>query len=201
MIAVRDVRMSLFHQVGGHLHLDDAVRSRRRLTTLELVDNIHAGDDFAHYGVLAVEERALVKHDEKLAVGGIRIAGSRHADRSALERDFGKLRRQVRMVRTTGPIPILAVASLRHKAVDDPVERHVIIKAFARQKLQAFGVLRGEVVAQLDDDTAGRGFDDQRVLRIGTRGKLFIHLYSSSIDATFGLTTAQYDVTVRLWPS
>ncbi len=61
-------------RVGRHLHLDDAVGIGRRLAALELVHHVHAGDHFADHGILAVEEIAVVEHDEELAVGGVGIA-------------------------------------------------------------------------------------------------------------------------------
>src|SRR5579863_4450255 len=61
------MRPRLLH-VGRHLHVDDAVGIGRRLATFELVDHIHAAHDLADHRVLTVEERAVVKHDEELAV-------------------------------------------------------------------------------------------------------------------------------------
>jgi hypothetical protein len=52
------------------------------------------------------------------------------------------------------------------------VERHIVIKLVAGELLEARGMLRGDVVAQLHDDAALRGVDDKRVLRIGAGGQL-----------------------------
>ena len=43
------------------------------------------------------------------------------------------------------------------------MERHVVVEALARQLLDAFGMLRRQVRAQLEDDTALRGVDDNGV--------------------------------------
>ena len=37
------------------------------------------------------------------------------------------------MFRAAGAVTVLTVAGLRHEAVDHAVERHVIVKTFARQ--------------------------------------------------------------------
>ena len=92
-------------------------------------------------GVLAVEERAFVEHDEELAVGRVVVAAfARHADDAALERHIGKFGLQVRIRRAAGPVAVLAVAGLRHEAVDDAMERHVVVKSLARQLLESLGM-------------------------------------------------------------
>jgi len=48
------------------------------------------------------------------------------------------------------------------------VKRHPVVEAVARELLQPPGVLRGDVVAQLDDNAALRGVDQQRILWIGS---------------------------------
>ncbi len=107
------------------------MRSRisRRLAALELVDDIHAGRHFADDGILAVEEVAVRKHDEELAVGRVRVAGARRTDDAALERHVGEFRRHVRIFGAAGAVAVLAVAGLRHEAFDDAMERHVVIEA------------------------------------------------------------------------
>ena len=71
--------------------------------------------------------------------------------------------------RAAGAVAVRAVAGLRHETVDDAIERHVVVKAFARQLLQPLGVARRDVGAQFYDDLAGRSFEDQRVFRVGAR--------------------------------
>ena len=71
--------------------------------------------------------------------------------------------------RAAGAVAVLAVAGLRHEAVDHAVERHVVVELLARQRLEALGVLGREVGAQLDDDAAVLGVDQERVLRIERR--------------------------------
>ena len=116
-----------------------------------------------------VQKEAVVEHDEELAVGGIvAVALARHADDAALERHLGELGLEVRMLRAAGAIAVLAVAGLRHEAVDDAVERHVVVKTFARQHFQTLGMAGRDVGAQFYDDHAGRGLEDQRILRIGS---------------------------------
>ena len=121
---------------------------------------------------------AFGEHDEELRIGGIdAVAAPRHADDAALERHVGEFLLQVRIFRTAGAVEILAVAGLRHEAVDHAVERHVVVIALARQLLDPLGMLGREVGAQLDDDAALGGVDDDRVRlveiggqRLGDRG-------------------------------
>ena len=80
------------------------------------------------------------------------IAGTGHADDAALVRHAGKFLLEVRIFRAAGAVTVLAVAGLRHEAVDDAVERHVVVKVLAREQLQPLGVMRRNVVAQLDDE-------------------------------------------------
>jgi hypothetical protein len=69
-----------------------------------------------------------------------------------------------------GAVTVFAVAGLRHEAVDHAVERDVVIKAFARQKLHPLRVLGRDVVRELDDDASCRGIEDQRIVGIGSCG-------------------------------
>src|ERR1700756_1843632 len=75
---IAPLRRSL--HVGSDLHLRHHVGMVDRLALLELVDHVHAGDDLADHGVLAVQEVGLLGHDEELAVGRIVVAAlARHA--------------------------------------------------------------------------------------------------------------------------
>ena len=113
---------------------------------------------------MAVETGAVREHDEELRVRGIdAVAAPRHADNAALEVNVGEFLLQVRILGSAGAIEILAVAGLRHEAVHHPMERHVVVKTFTRELLDAFGMLRREIVAQLDDDAAFGGVDDDRI--------------------------------------
>src|SRR5207237_6500153 len=48
-------------------------------------------------------------------------------------------------------------------AVHHPMEWHDVVKTFTRELLDAIGMLRREIVAQLDDDAAFGGVDDDRI--------------------------------------
>src|SRR5579864_9117455 len=101
---------------------------------------------------------AFIEHYEELAVGGIvAVALARHADDAAVERHRGEFGLEVRMLRAAGAVAVLAVAGLRHETVDDPVERHVVVKTLARQLFQALGMAGRDVGTQFYDDAAGRG--------------------------------------------
>ena len=98
-------------------------------------------------------------------------AGARHADGAALERHVGEFGLEVRVFRSAGAVEILAVAGLRHEAVDHAVERHVVVIAVARELLDALGMQGREVGPQLDDDAALGGVDDDRILLVEAGGK------------------------------
>src|SRR6185437_2719108 len=129
-------------------------------------------------GVLAIEARAVGEHDEELRVGAVdAVAAPGHADDAALEMHVGEFLLQVRIFRSAGAIEILAVAGLRHEAVHHAMERHVVVKAVARELLDALGVLGRDIGAQFYDDAALGGVDDDRVClvevggqRLGERG-------------------------------
>ena len=64
----------------------------------------------------------------------------------------GKFGLQVRIRRAAGAVAVLAVAGLRHEAVDDAMERHVVIKSLARQLFESLGVSGRNVGVELDED-------------------------------------------------
>src|SRR5262249_489475 len=66
-----------------HGRFDDLVGVLDRFAAFDLVDVLHAGDDLAPHGVLAVEEAGVVKADKKLAIARIRVGGARHRHRAA----------------------------------------------------------------------------------------------------------------------
>ena len=107
---------------------------------------------------------------------------ARHADDAALERHVGELGLQVRIFRAAGAVAVLAVAGLRHEAGDHAVERHVVVEVLARELLEALGVLGREVVAQLDDDAAVLGVDEEGVLRIERRPASWLRDGGSGTD-------------------
>src|ERR1700730_6201363 len=106
---------------------------------------------------------ANMKKNCELAVSTL---SPRHADDAALERHAGDLRLQIGVFRPAGAVEILAVAGLRHEAIHHAVEWHVVVIAFARQLLDPLGVFRREVGAQLEDDAALGGVDDDGILLV-----------------------------------
>jgi hypothetical protein len=76
----------------------------------------------------------------------------------------------------------LPVAGLRHEAVDDAMERHIVVKMLAREHLQPRGVKRRDVVVKLDDDPAVIGFEVEGILRVETGGKRLSGDLSSTHD-------------------
>ena len=49
----------------------------------DLVHDVHAGDDLAESGVLAVQMRCILMHDEELAAGAVGVHAAGHADDAA----------------------------------------------------------------------------------------------------------------------
>src|SRR5215813_8205974 len=78
-------RSSSSFGVSGDLHADHSVGIDHRLALLDLVDHLHAGEDFPDHGIFAVEEGAVGIHDEELRIRRVWIARARHPDGAALE--------------------------------------------------------------------------------------------------------------------
>src|SRR5262249_43947807 len=97
---------------------------------------------------------------------------ARHADRAALERLAGELLLQVRIFGAAGAVEVLAVTGLGHEAVDDTVERHVVVVAVAGELLDPLGMLRCDVGAQRDHDAALGGVDHDGIVLVEIGGKL-----------------------------
>src|SRR5215831_19452271 len=109
--------------IRRHPNRDHAIRILNRLALLDLVDDVHAGQNLADYGVLTIKEGAVRIHNEELAVGGVvAVALAGHADDAALEGHLGEFRLQVGIFRAAGAIAVLPVTGLRHKACDHPME-------------------------------------------------------------------------------
>src|SRR5690349_12751299 len=88
---------------GGDAGADQLVRVRHRAAAggaaLDLVHRIHAGDDPAPDGVLAIEARGRREHDEELAVRAVRALAAGHTADATDEAVFvGELGRQVGQV-------------------------------------------------------------------------------------------------------
>jgi len=131
-------------------------------TALDRVQHIQAFGDFAHDGILPVQEIPLIEHDEELRVGGIRVLAARHTDDTPVKGQIRKLGRQVGHVRTThtGPAGVTAgfaefhITGLRHEAVDDTVKHDTIIGPLLCQCLEPLDVLGRYIFKQIDLDQA-----------------------------------------------
>src|SRR5688500_476336 len=93
---------------------------------------LHAFDHLAPHRILAVEEAAVVEADEELAVGAVRIACAGHRGDTADVRLAAELGPEVRLGRAAAA-GAGRIAALRHEAVDHPVERNAVVKAFPGQ--------------------------------------------------------------------
>ncbi|MET4761001.1 hypothetical protein ABH970_001373 [Bradyrhizobium ottawaense] len=123
-----------------------------------------------------IEAAAVGEHDEELRVGAVdAVAAPGHADDAAGEMHLGEFLLQVRIFRAAGAVEVLAVAGLRHEAVHDAMERHVVVIALARELLDALGMLGRDIGAQLDDDAALGGVDDDGVGLVEVGRQLLRH--------------------------
>src|SRR5690242_6084077 len=115
--------------VGRDLQRHDLVGILHRLAALDLIDILHAFDDLAPHGVLAIEEGGVVEADEELRIRRVRVLGARHRASTAAVIGVGELGLEVRLVgaahararRRIGRLRGVAeldVAGLRHEAVD-----------------------------------------------------------------------------------
>src|SRR5262249_28911936 len=95
----------------------------------------------------AVEEIAVAKHDEELAVPRVGVVGAGHADNAAPIGNVGELRLQVGVFGAAGAVAVLPIPGLRHEPGDDPVERYIVIELVAGELLEALSMLRRDVVA------------------------------------------------------
>src|SRR5690606_12246790 len=150
--------------VGRDLQRDDGVRLAHRLAALDLVDVLHAFDDLAPHGVLAVEPGGISEADEELAVAGVRVHGAGHRDGAALVLLRGELRLEL-LTRAAGAGAPRAT-SLGHEAVDHAMEDNAVVEAVADEFLDAADMAGCEVGAHLNDDGALGGLHHQRVFRI-----------------------------------
>src|SRR3546814_473776 len=90
-----------------------------------------------------IEAEARLQHDEELAVRAVGIIGARHRQRTAQMRPVVEFGLEVGKLR-----PALTgrgrVARLRHEAVDHAVELDPVVKAGARELLDALDMVRSE---------------------------------------------------------
>src|SRR3546814_8686179 len=88
-----------------------------------------------------IEAEARLQHDEELAVRAVGIIGARHRQRTAQMRPVVEFGLEVGKLR-----PALTgrgrVARLRHEAVDHAVELDPVVKAGARELLDALDRVR-----------------------------------------------------------
>ena len=114
---------------------------------------LHAFDDLAPDGVLAVEEAAVVGADEELAVGAVRVVGPRHRGGAAQVRLAAELGLEVGLIGAAGA-GAGRVTALGHEALDDSVEGDAVVEALLRELADPRDMAGGEVGPQADDDVA-----------------------------------------------
>src|SRR5215468_2171383 len=118
--------------IGRDPHLDDLVAAIFRddaafaLALRDLVDELHAGDDLAPDGVLAVQPGGVGKADEELAIGAVGIARARHGYRAAHMVLVGELGLEI-LPRAAGA-GARRIAGLRHEAGDHAMKNDAIVE-------------------------------------------------------------------------
>ena len=125
---------------------------------------LHALDDSAVNGVLAVQEAVVREVDEELAVRGVRVCRTRRADSATVVGQLGELSRQVRHVGAACAsqtdveiffhVAVRNVAGLRHETVNHAVKANVVIGTGPGQFFHARAVQGGHVGQKLDDNGA-----------------------------------------------
>src|SRR5258705_5074923 len=151
-------------RVGGQARLDDLVRVLHRLTTLDLVDVLHARRHLAPDRVLVVEERGIIEADEELAIGGIRAGAARHRGGAAHMRLIVEL--GLELLAGAAGAGALRTAGLRHETFDHAMEHDPVVKSLAHQFLDPRDVAGCKVRAHLDGHRPLRGFEDQSIFGI-----------------------------------
>lgn len=127
---------------------------------------IHPFDHLAKNGVLTVEARVRVVHQEELAPRRVRIARARRAQDAWRVLDLIELLGEL-VARAAGAVraSIVGVAAVRasalnHESRDDAVEPDTIVEAFGDELLERGGMLGRMVGEELDDDPAVSGVQD-----------------------------------------
>src|SRR5262245_5153767 len=147
-----------------HRRLHDLVGVLDGLSALDLVDVFHALDHLAPNRVLVIEEAGIIEADEKLAVAGIGIAGTRHRYCPAHVR----LAVEFRLKLLSGPTSpgALRAPRLGHEAVDDSMEHDTVVESVLHQLLDARDVAGRKIWPHLDHDVTFGGFQRQGIFRI-----------------------------------
>ena len=114
---------------------------------------LHTADHLAPDGVLTVQEAGIVKADEKLAVGGVRIIGPRHGANAAHMGLGIEFLLQI-WLRRTAHAGAIGATALRHEAGDNAVKLHAVVKAFTNKFGDAGNVVGGKIRTQLDNNIA-----------------------------------------------
>ena len=106
------------------------------------VHNAHAAEDAAESGIVAVQVRSVIVHDEELAGSTVRVIGTGHGQDTALMLD--------RVVHAVGGEFALDVCSavagavtegtsaLGHESGDDSVEGQTVVEAFVHKAKEVF---------------------------------------------------------------
>ena len=117
---------------------------------------LHAALDLTPDGILIVEEARVVKADEELAVGAVRVRSAGHRACAADVRLAAELGFQVRHIGTAGSAAG-RVAALGHEARYDSMEKNAIVEAALGQRLDALHMVGREIGPELDHDVAAAG--------------------------------------------
>src|SRR3990172_4881973 len=118
---------------------------------LDVVHDVHARDDLAEHGVLAVEEVRRGERDVELAAGGVGVVAPRHGDGAAVVLVLVEL--GLDLVAGAARAVALGVAALDDEAGLDAVEGQPVVEALLGERdkvLDGLGRVTGEEL-DLDD--------------------------------------------------
>ena len=142
-----------------HNGLDDVARHIvTGLAAGDLAQHLHALDDLAEDGVLAVQPGGLLEGDEELAAVGT-WSGIGHGQQTGrVEGQLGDDLVFELIARAARP-SARRVACLSHKVFDDTVEGHAVVVAVTGQEDEVVDCHRRLIVEELKLDVALRGLD------------------------------------------
>ncbi len=140
-----------------------------------LCEDIVALDHLAKGGVLAVEVRSGVEHEEELAARGVRIRRASHGEDAKLV--LFRIELGGNLVARSACAPHLflgrvlreRVAALGHEALDDAMEERAVVEAFAGEFLEIFHGLRRDIGPEFHDEFTLRSLD-YREIAVGAKG-------------------------------
>ena len=140
------------------------------------IGHLHALDDLAEGGVLAVQVGGLLHHDEELAAGGVGVHGPGHGENTpvVLEGVAHAVVGELALDGVAGAAHAVAVgaAALDHEAGDHPVEDQAVVEAGLHQADEVVHRVGSHLGVELGDHLAA-------VLHLNGDNGVLSHVISS----------------------